>query len=184
MVTPARSAAAATTGRHLLAETEPWPAGQQRQYYAFREYPGSASAAAREFGAEKARLGVKFAPRILTAEEREAAIPTRGEGGGEDEPREAREEGVARDGREGRRGRAGDHHLEAPARNLSREVAPRARPPRLERFDDAVLGRLWRVTQSPRGNGVKRRVSTRRASRDTLESSRRRVVERGEERSA
>ena len=73
VVTPARSAAAATTGRHLLAETEPWPAGQQRQYYAFREYPGSASAA-REFGAEKARLGVKFAPRILTAEEREAAI--------------------------------------------------------------------------------------------------------------
>ena len=45
VVTPARSAAAATTGRHLLAETEPWPAGQQRQYYAFREYPGSASAA-------------------------------------------------------------------------------------------------------------------------------------------
>ena len=73
VVTPARSAAAATTGRHLLAETEPWPAGQQRQYYAFREYPGSASAA-REFGAEKVRLGVNFAPRILTAEEREAAI--------------------------------------------------------------------------------------------------------------
>ena len=78
VVTPARFAAMATTttaatGRRLLAETEPWPASQQRQYYVFREDPGSASAA-REFKPSKARLGADSAPRILTAEEREAAI--------------------------------------------------------------------------------------------------------------
>ena len=78
VVTPARFATMATTttaatGRRLLAETEPWPASQQRQYYVFREDPSSASAA-REFKPSKARLGTDSAPRILTAEEREAAI--------------------------------------------------------------------------------------------------------------